>query len=79
MAGEASGGARQGGGGTMGLGGLLELGLDEGGGPDWWSAPPWNKKKDRPSVLDVERLLRRHRPEIQRLLSNWLRDEEKAA
>ena len=41
--------------------------------------PPWNKKKDRPSVLDVERLLRRHRPEIQRLLSNWLGDEEKAA
>ena len=29
--------------------------------------------------LDVERLLRRHRGEIQRLLSNWLKDAEKAA
>ena len=58
---------------------LLQFGLDEVGCPDWWSAPPWNKKKDRPSVLDVERLLRRHRPEIQRLLSDWLRDDERAA
>ena len=47
--------------------------------PDWWSPPPWDKKKERPSVLDVERLLRRHRPEIQRLLSEWLGDEEEAA
>jgi hypothetical protein len=53
--------------------------LDEQGCTDWWSPPPWNKKKDRASVLDVERLLRRHRPEIQRLLSDWLKDEEKAA
>jgi hypothetical protein len=30
-------------------------------------------------VLDVERLLRRHRPEIQRLLSEWLGDEEEVA
>jgi hypothetical protein len=30
-------------------------------------------------VLDVERLLRRHRPEIQRLLSAWLKDKEEAA
>jgi hypothetical protein len=64
---------------TMSLLRLLQFALDEQGCTDWWSPPPWNKKKDRPSVLDVERLLRRHRPEIQRLLSNWLKDEEKAA
>jgi hypothetical protein len=30
-------------------------------------------------VLDVERLLRRCRPEIQRFLSDWLGNEEEAA
>ena len=64
---------------TMSLLRLLQFRLDREGCGDWWSPPPWNRKKDRPSVLDVERLLRRHRPEIQRLLSRWLRDEEKAA
>ena len=64
---------------TMSLLRLLQFRLDEEGCTDWWSPPPWNKKKDRPSVLDVERLLRRHRSEIQRLLSRWLGDEEKAA
>jgi hypothetical protein len=64
---------------TMSLLRLLQFRLDAEGVPDWWSAPPWNKKKDRPSVLDVERLLRRHRPEIQRHLSAWLGDEEEAA
>ena len=58
---------------------LLQFRLDAEGSPDWWSQPPWNKKKDRPSVLDVERLLRRHRAEIQRFLSGWLRTEEEAA
>ncbi|HMB02151.1 MAG TPA: transposase [Isosphaeraceae bacterium] len=64
---------------TMSLLRLLQFRLDEQGCPDWWSPPPWDKKEERPSVLDVERLLRRHRPEIQRLLSEWLRDEEEAA
>lgn len=64
---------------TMSLLRLLQFRLDSEGSTDWWSAPPWNKKKDRPSVLDVERLLRRHRPEIQRHLSGWLGDEEEAA
>jgi hypothetical protein len=64
---------------TMSLLRLLQFRLDAQGSTDWWSPPPWNKKKDRPSVLDVERLLRRHRPEIQRLLSEWLGDEEEAA
>ena len=40
-----------------------------------WFRPPWNKKKDRPSVLDAERLMQRHREQIQRLLSKWARDE----
>jgi hypothetical protein len=64
---------------TMSLMRLLQFGLDAEGCTDWWSPPPWNKKKDRPSVLDVERLLRRHGAEIRQLLSEWLGDEEKAA
>ena len=64
---------------TMSLLRLLQFGLDAEGNLDWWSPPPWNKKKDRPSVLDVERLIRRHRAEIQRLLAEWLGDAEKAA
>ncbi len=64
---------------TMSLLRLLQFRLDAEGSTEWWSAPPWNGKKDRPSVPDVERLLRRHRPEIQRHLSEWLEDEEKAA
>jgi hypothetical protein len=64
---------------TLGLLRLLPFRLDAEGCTDWWSPPPWDKKKDRPSVLDVERLLRRHRPEIQRLLSEWPGDEEGAA
>jgi hypothetical protein len=64
---------------TMSLLRLLQFRLDAEEYTDWWSPPPWNKKKDRPSVLDVERLLRRHRPEIQRLLAEWLGDEEEAA
>lgn len=62
---------------TMSLLRLLQFRLDEQGCSDWWSPPPWNKKKNRPSVLDAERLMRRHREEIQRLLSNWVGDEEK--
>jgi hypothetical protein len=64
---------------TMSLLRLLQFRLDAEGCEDWWTPPPWNKKKDRPSVLDVERLLRRHRPEIQRFLSEWLGDEGEAA
>jgi hypothetical protein len=64
---------------TMSLLRLLQFRLDAEGCKDWWSPPPWNKKKDRPSVLDVERMLRRHRGEIQRFLSEWLGDEGEAA
>jgi hypothetical protein len=64
---------------TMSLLRLLQFRLDEAGVPDWWVPPPWDRKKDRPSVLDVERLLRHHGPEIRQLLSEWLGDEEKVA
>jgi hypothetical protein len=43
----------------------------------WWFRPPWNKKKDRPSVLDAERLMRRHREQIRRFLSKWAGTERK--
>jgi hypothetical protein len=57
---------------------LLQRQLQEQEGDDWWLHPPWNRHKTRPSVLDVERLLRQHRGEIQRLLSDWLENEGKA-
>jgi hypothetical protein len=62
---------------TMSLLRLLQFRLEASGEVDWWFRPPWNKDKDRPSVLDAERLMRRHRGEIQRLLSEWVGDEGK--
>jgi hypothetical protein len=64
---------------TMSLLRLLQFRLDAEGHSDWWTPPPWNRKKERPSVLDVERLLRRHGPEIRRLLSKWVGEREEAA
>jgi len=63
---------------TMTLLRLLQFQLAEEVGDSWWLQPPWNPRKTRPSVLDVERLLRQHRGEIQRCLAEWLEDEEKA-
>jgi hypothetical protein len=60
---------------TMSLLRLLQFRLEASGERGWWYRPPWHKDKDRPSVLDAERLMRRHRAEIQRLLSEWLGDE----
>ena len=60
---------------TMSLLRLLQFRLEACGEVGWWFRPPWNKKKDRPSVLDAERLMRRHREQIQRLLSKWARNE----
>ena len=57
---------------------LLQLALTEQRGEDWWLHPPWNRHKSRPSVLDVERLLRQHRGGIQACLAAWLENEEKA-
>jgi DDE superfamily endonuclease len=53
---------------------LAQYRLEEAGDTDWWAPPPWNKDKDRPSVLDVERLFRRHAGEIRQGLSDWLGD-----
>jgi len=51
---------------------LLQFRLEEAEGDSWWFHPPWNKRKTRPSVLDLERLLRDQRAEIQRLLAEAL-------
>lgn len=51
---------------------LLQFRLEASGETTWWLRPPWNRYKTRPSILDLERLLRRHTPEIQQLLSEWL-------
>jgi hypothetical protein len=51
---------------------LLQFRLEEAAGDSWWFHPPWNKRKARPSVLDLERLLWQHRGEIQQLLSQQL-------
>lgn len=64
---------------TMSLLRLLQFRLEAGGEVDWWFRPPWNPDKDRPSVLDAERLMRRHAGEIRRFLSEWLGTEEKTA
>jgi hypothetical protein len=51
---------------------LLQFRLEEAEGDSWWFHPPWNKRKARASVLDLERLLWHNRGEIQRFLSEWL-------
>jgi hypothetical protein len=60
---------------------LLQLQLEQRGQEDWWLRPPWNKRKSRPSILDLERLLRSQREEFVQLLRNWLemgaKEEEK--
>lgn len=64
---------------TMSLLRLARFGWESEGEVDWWYRPPWDRKKDRPSVLDVERLFRRHRGEMRHFLSQWLRAEGAAA
>jgi hypothetical protein len=54
---------------------LLQFELQQERGDDWWLHPPWNPHKTRPSVLDVERLLRQHREVLQRGLADWLDNE----
>jgi DDE superfamily endonuclease len=56
---------------------LLQFRLEALGETDWWLRPPWNRRKTRPSILDVERLLRDQRPNIQQFLRNWLEEREK--
>jgi hypothetical protein len=62
---------------TMSLLRLLQLKLEELGETEWWLRPPWNKRKVRPSILDVERLLRNERHNIQQFLREWLEQGEK--
>lgn len=41
---------------------LLQMELDEDLGPQtWWSPPDWNKHKKHPSILDIRRLMWKHR------------------
>src|SRR5262249_3146294 len=56
---------------------LLQFRLEQGGRADWWLRPPWNKRKTRPSILDVERLLRSQRAELAALLRSWLEVQER--
>jgi hypothetical protein len=56
---------------------LLQFELQRQQGEDWWLHPPWNPHKSRPSVLDVERLLRGHREGLGRCLADWLDSEGK--
>lgn len=56
---------------------LLQYRLQEELGDEWWLHPPWNKRKTRPSVLDLERLLRQHAAEFRQCLSEWLETERK--
>lgn len=51
---------------------LLQRRLEETVGEAWWLHPPWNPAKTRPSVLDVERLMRQNQAGIQQCLSDWL-------
>ncbi len=39
------------------LAAFLHSRLEACGELDWWLRPPWNKDKDRRSVLDAERLM----------------------
>ncbi len=55
---------------------LVQGELEKEEGDDWWLHPPWNKRKKRPSILDVERLLRQHRAAIVQGLADWLDSEE---
>jgi hypothetical protein len=54
---------------------LLQMELQEEDGEDWWLHPPWNPNKSRPSILDVQRLLRAYREEIQQGLADWLQTQ----
>jgi hypothetical protein len=55
---------------------LLQFQLERSGPEDWWLRPPWNKRKTRPSLLDVERLLRSQREQLVQSLRNWLEVQE---
>jgi DDE superfamily endonuclease len=56
---------------------LLQFRVQAAAGDDWWLHPPWNRRKTRPSVLDVERLLWQHRQAFQQLLAAQLEEGKK--
>src|SRR5262249_3752641 len=59
---------------------LLQSRLQEAEGASWWLHVPWNPGKTRSSLLDVERLLRRQRREIQQLVAEqWPSEEDNEA
>jgi hypothetical protein len=58
---------------------MVQWRLEASGATDWWLHPPWNERKVRPSVLDLERLFRRFRVQIQRFLACWLENGRKVA
>jgi hypothetical protein len=58
---------------------LLQFALQKRGVDDWWLRPPWNKRKTRPSILDLERLLRSQRGELGELLRAWVGTQGKGA
>jgi len=58
---------------------LLQFRLEHDAGDSWWFHPPWNPRKCRPSLLDLERLWRRHRAGLQALLAAWLESEGNSA
>ena len=62
---------------TLSLLRLLQLALERRGEEDWWLRPPWNRRKTRPSILDVERLLRSQREKLCEFLRSWLELGEK--
>lgn len=62
---------------TLSLLRLLQLALQGRGEDEWWLRPPWNPRKTRPSILDVERLLRSQREKLSKFLQDWLEREEK--
>jgi hypothetical protein len=62
---------------TMSLLRLLQFALQKRGDDEWWLRPPWNKRKVRPSILDVERLLRSQRANLGSSLREWLEVQEK--
>jgi hypothetical protein len=58
---------------------LLQFRLEEQHGDSWWLHPPWNPRKTRASVLDLERFLRQHRAAIQQGLADWLAESRHSA
>jgi DDE superfamily endonuclease len=59
---------------TMSLLRLLQFRLEQSDVSEWWTAPPWDRHKNRPSVRDVQRLLWRCRTTMQAGVSELLGD-----